>query len=85
MLTFLDNHRGPFLFLVTRETPTRKLKQRAEWLTGEIDKNDVADEARALLADPRDTIRSINVWSVREDSFVGGYHRRSCHEVKEAR
>lgn len=78
MPTFLDHHRGPYIFCVIRPgVVTRSGRAKpstSEWLRGsEVDRDDVESEARALLADPRDTISSVWVWSVREDAFVGGY------------
>jgi len=73
-MTFLDRHRGPYLFCVTR--PGKKPgRVTSEWLKGCIDKHDVEDEAQALLADPRDTITQVSVWSIKEEQFVGGYKR----------
>jgi len=74
-MTFLDNHRGPFLFCVTRPHKTKKNHFTSEWLRGSVDRDDVESEARALLTDPRDTITSVHVWSEREQQFAGGYRR----------
>lgn len=73
MQAWIANHRGPFRFCVTRPHPRKEGVFASEWLVGEIDKDDVEAEAGALLTDPRDTITSIAVWSVREESFVGTF------------
>ncbi len=70
----LSRHRGPFLFCLTR--PVEKTKNWAtgryssEWLKSEVQKEDVVEEARSLLTDPRDTVSSIGVWSQKENVFV---------------
>lgn len=76
-VTFLDRHRGPFRLHATRPHPKKRGFFTSEWLTGTVDKDDVASEALALLDDPRDTITAIHVWSTREHQFVGGYRKRS--------
>lgn len=85
MNTWLDNHRGPFRFLVTRTNTRTKTKFSSEWLTGTVERDDVESEARALLTDPRDTIVQVYVWSIREDSFAGGYKRdtRTPESIRE--
>lgn len=66
------NARGPFLLLVQR--PGNKAGfHKSEWLTGEVEKSEVESEAQALLTDPRDTIEAVNVWSLKDQQFVGGY------------
>ena len=73
---FWARHRGPFRLVATRPHAKRIGRSCTEWLTGEIRHGDDAqDEARTLLADPRDTIACIHVWSITEGCFVGGYHR----------
>lgn len=72
---WLANHRGPFKFLVTRTDDKSKTGHSSEWLKGEVQKDDVPDEASALLTDPRDTICHVWVWSETEAQFVGGYKR----------
>lgn len=65
-----QNHRGPYRFLVTR--PSRgKNPNRGEWLAGDVESVDVAEECEALLTDPRDSITSISIWSDKEEQFVG--------------
>lgn len=73
MRTFLDNHRGPYLLCVTRPFKTKAGFYRSEWLKGEVSRDDVEAEARSLLADKRDSIISVSLWSVKEECFVGGY------------
>ena len=70
--TFLDRHRGPYRLVVTRPAKKPGFYQ-TEWLTGATDRDNVESEARALLADPRDTVTRVDLWSLREDCFVGGY------------
>jgi hypothetical protein len=71
-MSFLDNHRGPFRFLVIR--PDKKAGfGRSEWLTGTTDREDIESVARALLDDPRDTITWVGVWSETEQAFCGAY------------
>lgn len=66
----LNNHRGPYVFMVTRPFATKPGFHRSEWLKGEVDREDVGAEALALLADKRDTITLVCVWSQREQAFV---------------
>jgi len=73
--SFIDRHRGPFRLCLTRPHPRKKDRVTTEWLRGVTSSEDVESEARALLQDPRDTITSVSVWSVREEQFVGGYRR----------
>jgi hypothetical protein len=69
---FWTRHRGPYILHVCR--PGRTAGQTAgEWLAGTLDGEDVEAEARALLADPRDSIQYVAVWSESEQCFVGGY------------
>ena len=70
MLGWLNAHRGPFRLCITRPG-TKPGFYRCEWLRGEISRGDVEDECAALLTDPRDTIHSIHVWSVSEQTFCG--------------
>ena len=72
-MSFLNNHRGPFRLVVTRPLAKKPGFFTTEWLKGETSGDEVFSEAQALLADPRDTITHVNVWSVTEESFVGGY------------
>lgn len=70
MLGWLNAHRGPFLLCIVR--PGSKAGFfRSEWLAGEVSRGDVEDECLSLLTDPRDTISSIQVWSVSEQTMCG--------------
>ena len=64
-----SRHRGPYVLSVTRPDKLPGFFCN-EWLKGEIDAEDVEDEALGLLTDPRDTIVGVYVWSVREHQFV---------------
>jgi hypothetical protein len=68
----LNNHRGPYLFMVTRPFVSTKKEgfYRSEWLKGTVDHEDVGPEAIALIRDKRDTIEAVYVWSEREQAFV---------------
>ncbi len=67
-------HRGPYkLFIVRRN---KKLILSSEWLKGEVEGEEVEEEARSLLEDPRDTIIAVDVWSTRETQFVTGFKRK---------
>jgi len=48
-----------------------------EWLKGDVDVDDAAEEARALLTDPRDFITSVVLWSTREGQCVAHWNRRT--------
>ena len=74
---FYTRHRGPYVLQVNRDTPARKMPWHTETLAGEVSGPDVESEARALLADTRDTIQSVHVWSVSEQQHVGTFVRRS--------
>mgnify|MGYP001617671054 CR=1 FL=1 len=71
------NHRGPYQLQVLRLTPSRKMKWHTETLRGLVAGDDVRSEAYALLADPRDSIISVHVYSVREGQFVMTYTRQA--------
>lgn len=73
-MSFLGNHRGPFQLVLTRPGKGAGF-HTTEWLRTESDVDEVESEARAFLADPRDTITSVDVWSDSEQLFVGGYRR----------
>ena len=72
---FYSRHRGPYVLIVNRDTPTRKVKWHTETLTGEVSGPDCEAEALALLADPRDTIQYVHVWSISEHQHVMTYKR----------
>jgi hypothetical protein len=66
--------RGPFLLCITRPG-AKKGFWTSEWLKGEVSKDDVEEEAQALLTDPRDSVVVVNVWSLKDGQFVGGWKR----------
>jgi len=66
----LNNHRGPYLFCVSRPFAKKKGFHRSEWLKGTVEHEEVGNEAIALIEDPRDTIEHVAVWSEREQAFV---------------
>lgn len=66
-----ERHRGPYRLYVSRPGKTA----RNEWLPGTTTAEEVDAEARALLADGRDTIALVCVWSVRRQRFVFTYKR----------
>jgi hypothetical protein len=57
-------HSGPFQLVIMRPMTAKAGFYRNTLLRGESEAEDVEDEARALLADPRDTIVLVSVWSV---------------------
>lgn len=67
-------HRGPYSFHVVRPTK-RPGFHKGEWLPGYVDGADAETEARALLADPRDTIVCVCVWSTYESQFVTTFNK----------
>lgn len=75
-LPFWTRHHGPYVLYVSR--PNTK---KPGWWTGEKLKGehefgeDAMTEALARLADPNDNIAFVNVWSVSEDAYVGGYRK----------
>lgn len=70
MQAILSNHRGPYRLAVERPFKTKPGFYRTEWLPGEVDSADVEEEVTSLLTDPRDSIVSIGLYSVREGQFV---------------
>ena len=56
--------------MVTRPFATKAGFHRSEWLKGAVEREDVGPEAMALLADKRDTITHVCVWSEKEQAFV---------------
>lgn len=79
-MSWLDNHRGPYLFCLDRPHPRKRGFATSEWLTGAVDRDDVQSEALALLSDPRDTIAGVSVWSINEQCFVGGYRKEKLSD-----
>lgn len=76
MWNVYEHHKGPYMLGVIRETPRRKVKYAYELLPGKVEVDEIEDEARALLADSRDTITSVLVFSASEDQHVTTYTRR---------
>lgn len=77
---WLDRHRGPFKFHVTR--PGKKAGHvTGEWVKGTVDKDDVEGDALALLSDRRDDITHVGVWSLREQQFVHTYTERDARRA----
>jgi hypothetical protein len=72
---FWTRHRGPFRLVLTR--PGKKAETHTlKWVQACCESGqDAEDEARALLADPRDTIVNVHVWSETEQQFVCGYRK----------
>lgn len=69
-------HRGPYTFCVSRPNPKKPGFFSSEWLSGEMtDPDDLIEQARSLLEDPRDTINNVSVWSDRENQFVTSFNR----------
>jgi len=78
-LWWATNHRGPYFLYVVR--PARKPGFMAgEWLLNPRDAEDVEEESRAYLTDPRDTVSFINVWSDREEQFVMTFRRKDYEQ-----
>lgn len=70
--SWVSRHRGPYRLVVTR--PGKKPGHvTTEWVKGNVDVDDVESDALALLADRRDEITHVAVWSVREEQFVMSY------------
>lgn len=73
--TWAQRHRGPYRFMVVRPFVTKPGFSRGEWLKGEVESGDAAEEARALLLDGRDTICTVHLWSEKEGQFVMAWRR----------
>ena len=84
MATFLDAHRGPFRFCVSRPSKKKAGFFTTEWLTGTADREDIPLEAMSLLEDPRDNITWVGVWSETEQAFIGAYTQALVKRVVEA-
>lgn len=75
-----DHHRGPFRLAVMRSAPPargRKYPAAFETLGGLTTGEDAEAEARALLADPRDTIEAVYVWSEPENRHVTTFRKET--------
>lgn len=75
MADIVERYRGPFKLCVCRPFATKKGFYRTEWLPGVVQGEDLAGEAHALLADPRDTILTVDVWSEREQKFIHTFRK----------
>ena len=80
---FWRRHRGPFRLVIDRPYKTKVGFYRSEWMKTEMEGEEVPEEAIMLLEDPRDTIVSVSVWSVREQQFVYNYTHRSIENEKQ--
>lgn len=67
-----EHHRGPYVLQVKRPAK-RKYPFTLETLSGTVDGPDVEDEAKALLADKRDSIVAVFVWSATEQQHIITY------------
>jgi hypothetical protein len=74
-MTWRHRHRGPYTFHVERPSKKNPDQWQSSSLPGHIDADDVLTEAMALLADTRDNIVRVHVWSVREEQFVMTYRK----------
>ena len=61
--------------MVQRPYVTKPGFYRTKLLPGEVDREDVEEEAQSLLTDQRDTITCVFVWSASEQQFVGSYKK----------
>ena len=73
-----DRYSGSCRLYVCRPAPKRKTPSTSEWLPGRVPLDEVESEALALLEDPRDTIDSIDVWSLSEEKFVMTYRKEKA-------
>lgn len=65
-------------FLVTRPDTKRAGRFTSEWLPGHVEADSAADEAEALLTDPRDTIVGVYLWDSRAQQFAGKWLRKEA-------
>lgn len=81
----LERHRGPFLFCILRAAATKKNAGavESEWLKTPTEKEDVVEEALALLEDPRDGIVNVGLWSEGEQAFVTTFRREDASYIRE--
>lgn len=70
---FYTRHRGPYRLQVLRLTGKRLKPYSTEFLQGVSDGPEVAEEAVAILNDPRDTVAAVYVFSETEQQFVMTY------------
>lgn len=62
-------------FYITRPHAKKRGHVTGEWLPGNVDTAEAAEEAEALLSDPRDTISGVYLWSDRHSCFVNKWRR----------
>lgn len=72
---FWTRHRGPYLLCITRPLPTKQGSFGQQWLSALEAGPEAESQALAFLADPRDTITGVDIWSDREECFVMSYKR----------
>lgn len=65
----LERHAGPYRFQVIRPA-SKPGFFRSQFLPGNVEREEIGNEAMALLNDPRDQIVDVNVWSEREAMFI---------------
>jgi hypothetical protein len=78
------NHRGPYVLQVARPNGVKRGRDkgypvRFELLPGTVSGSaeEIIGEVQALLADPRDTIETVYVWSVPEQQHVTTFKRKA--------
>jgi hypothetical protein len=74
--TSLRRHRGPFVLKGWRPPtkagkPTASKLPEAVILAKAVQREEVLELCESFLTDPRDTLTEVEVWSEREDQFVG--------------
>lgn len=72
--------------MIVRPHPRKPEFFTSEWLKGETMHADAADEALALLADPRDTISSVWLWDTKLQQFGMRWRRQpeAARDLQEA-
>jgi len=63
------------VFNITRAPKRAGGRPSSEWIPGFVERDDADAEARALLADPRDTITGVYLWSNRHNQFVDKWRK----------
>ena len=61
---------GTHSFNVTRAPRRTGARPSSQWLPGTVELDEAQAEALALLADPRDSITGVYLWSNRWNQFV---------------
>lgn len=62
--------------MVVRPHPKKVNRFVSEWLPGMVDSANAADEAQALLTDPRDTIVGVYLWDERAAYVCNKWRRK---------